>query len=334
MKTLRWLVPCMMVVGLYSLGCDSNSSDDSDTTTPTQDTVSGDDEQGEPDIVAEDQVPGEDTSADQSQGCQDECQDGATQCAGTTAFMTCEEGADGCLQWSAQVNCAANQVCEAGACKDAQGCQDECTTLGAKECVGTTSARECVAGLDGCKDWKTTACAGTQTCENGACGGGGGPDGPGVEGCLAINECMTACGANQSCQQSCFTNGSAEGQAAYQAVAQCAQTNCAEFQTNQAAMSLCVLQECKTAYEGCFGANWGTDGCMAIMQCAGTCQDAACQQACIDEGSYEGMVALMVMQSCLGSQCATECGQGGSQSGCQSCATSKCMTEVMGCQNN
>lgn len=330
MKTMRWIVLGVAVLAWSGLGCDSGSSDEP-TDTVADDTAQGpQDTAGQDDIIADDTATPDDLTSDDTTGCQNECQASAVQCVGTTAITTCTADADGCLSWGVQVACPANQVCQNGACVDAGGCEDECDTLGATECDGTTAVLECVTGLDGCKTLKSTACGTNQTCENGECTGGTTTD-PGVEGCLEINACMADCGSNQTCLQGCFTSGSSDGQAAYQAIAQCAQSECAAAQSDQAAYSLCLLKQCKTSYEGCFGANWGTSGCLATLQCASACSNQTCQQDCFNAASYDGLVTLMEMQACLSSKCSTEC-SGTDQNACQTCATTNCATEVTTCQ--
>jgi len=99
-------------------------------------------------------------------GCVDACDDGALQCVGD-AVQACEVGEGGCLEWSAPDPCAANEVCEDGAC--VLGCTDACAP-GASQCSGG-GVTTCVDDpMSGCTVWSdAVACGPNEVCLQGEC---------------------------------------------------------------------------------------------------------------------------------------------------------------------
>lgn len=326
MKLVKLAMVAGLVAGFVFVGCDSGGSDGNADTTATEDTVSGEDLSVTPpgDVSTLQETMDDDMAA----GCENECPSmGATQCVGANSVATCGPNADNCLVWSQPVACPENQVCNATTkqCAADAPCQDQCPTVGAKSCIDTATVGVCQLGGDGCNALvQSEVCQAPQTCANGACSGGGTGDGE----CTEIVECINGCGMNQQCAQTCYDNGTAGGQAAFDALQNCGMGACANFQ-DPAEQSLCILQNCKTEYEGCNGA-FGTKGCMGILQCLQGCQNQQCQMDCVNSGSYDGMVTLMEVQVCLSKNC-SNCGQ--NDSACiQQCAMSKCSAEVTACQ--
>lgn len=68
--------------------------------------------------------------------CIDQCSDmNALRCDTDTTVVTCGDyDPDNCLEWSAPVACGSGLVCSNGHC--ALTCTAECTTVGAKQCLG------------------------------------------------------------------------------------------------------------------------------------------------------------------------------------------------------
>lgn len=71
--------------------------------------------------------------------------------------------------------------------------------------------------------------------------------------------------------------------------------------------------------------------CMEINQCMGDCADATCQQACYDAGTTEGKAQFDTLMTCVQNNCATECGETGTNESCNACAGEKCGDEMDAC---
>ena len=120
-------------------------------------------------------------------GCTDEC-DAAddTQCSGTE-IETCTLGADGCLHWVAEVDCAdTGEVCDdsTGDATCVAGCVDECENEGDSQCDGSV-IETCALTGSGCLEW-----IGGYDCAD---GGWQCDDSGGVANCLT--DCTTGPGA-------------------------------------------------------------------------------------------------------------------------------------------
>jgi hypothetical protein len=113
-----------------------------------------------------------------SSNCVDTCDpedQGPAQCyedsIGNWYLATCEEhDGDGCLEWGAFVSCGPAATCMDGAC--AGGCENECTELGATECISETDVVGCFdADGDGCLDWAEIGNCNPpdSVCEDGDC---------------------------------------------------------------------------------------------------------------------------------------------------------------------
>ena len=104
--------------------------------------------------------------------CVDECtlQDGQ-QCTGATAFQVCDDLDDnGCLEWGTAQPCELSETCSGGVC--VQGCQSQCSHVGAKEYNETGSGFRVCADLndDGCLEWGTVSkCPEDTICSDGLC---------------------------------------------------------------------------------------------------------------------------------------------------------------------
>ncbi len=101
--------------------------------------------------------------------CVDECEAGARRCASGSATQVerCRDAdADACLEWAADVDCAADgHVCAEGRC--AADCSDECAST---NCEGGAVVACGEFDGDGCQDRGTpVACAPGTACAAGAC---------------------------------------------------------------------------------------------------------------------------------------------------------------------
>jgi large repetitive protein len=108
--------------------------------------------------------------------CSDACTDGTKRCSGNIQ-QTCGNGANGCLQWVDDMDCAAfGQNCyydaSALATSCISACTDECAPQNSHQCLGTNS-QICDMSEYGCLTWETTedcndsgkTCTGLGICE-------------------------------------------------------------------------------------------------------------------------------------------------------------------------
>lgn len=287
------------------------------------------------DVVAGDDVPENNLTGDVADdpdgagGCTNECEPiGAQQCVDGSNYQVCApEGS--CLVWGPSMPCLEGTACNAatGQCGDGT-CNDECANVGVKTCTKDGAAvMECQQGGAGCKVLvELQTCGDGETCENGACVGGG----TGENDCIDIVKCSATC-QNEACVQQCASTASQAGVDAYLAMNQCGATNCAQFQQTPAAMQECLISTCGNEWSGCVG-GWGTNTCMGMLQCAQGCgMDANCQLDCLISGSEAAQISLWGVQACMEANC-SQCGQ--DQNCYQQCAQQSCMTEYMACQSS
>ncbi len=107
------------------------------------------------------------TSGSTGEACVDECVEDQPQCVGDDALQVCGVGDLGCLAWGEPTPCAADHVCENGAC--VAGCVDACA-LGSKQCV-VGGVSSCVDDPDSsCSVWSdAVACGVGKVCDAGVC---------------------------------------------------------------------------------------------------------------------------------------------------------------------
>jgi len=330
MKLARLVLIAGIVFSLGALGCmgdgdgdggDAGEGSGTEEVTADKDIVGGED-------VPE--TPGDDVADDDdtAMGCTNECTAaGAQECVGAASFHVCSP-LETCLVWGDETACPPGETCNAatGQCEGEEGCNDTCDNIGDTTCKGTATVAECQADQDGCKSYVTIEeCAEGKVCENGACSGGGGGGGD----CQAIILCQAECGQNQTCAQTCVTDGTADGQAAYMTMAECVQAACAALQANPGAYNQCMVDDCGDSWAGCVG-GWGDKSCQQVMLCAQGCgADGVCQFACIFEGSQAAQSQLWASQACL----VEKCSQCGNDNACfQTCAQENCAAEFAGCQ--
>jgi len=334
LKRFGLMVGLVVVFGLAgALACDTGNGDDKneepgkDLTEEEGEDAVTQDGQGGGDVVEEENNVQGDVS-----GCSDECATvGLSECVDGGGFRVCNTGASGCLEWSADQPCPEFKLCkqETGMCEDIEPpCEDECVEadIGKTGCSDDGAwVTECQKLVDGCLMYEPVeSCTAPATCVDGACSGGEAND------CIEIIYCSAGC-TTQQCGEACLDQASVEGQAAYAAIEQCAQAQCAAFGAKPAAMQECVVKNCGDVWTGCLG-DWGTVTCFGIMQCVGGCgNDAACQVDCLASGSEKGQIAIMGVQRCLEEKCA-QCGQ--DQNCYQTCAQTSCSAELMTCQQS
>ncbi len=149
---------------------------------------------------------------------------------------------------------------------DCSGLPTGCDVPGARRCSTDGKAvEECNGGYE-CPKWEVLeTCGAGSTCTAGACGGG-----PGV--CAELEACVD--------------------------------TACAEEVAGGSNIKLakCTLESCKSEYEACMGP-FGAGACKDVLKCTQSCQDSACQQACMKSGTYDGALQFVVVGVCLEDNC-------------------------------
>lgn len=229
------------------------------------------------------------TAGSGGSGCNDVCTlSGATQCKGDIV-QTCKPAANGCLDWSDGVDCAAtNQACDAtsGTALCVLTCTDMCSTEGQTQCNATT-IETCTKGTDGCLDWTAgTDCSTT----NQACDATGGT-------AQCVTTCTDQCTTSGSVQcdgnviETCATGSS--GCLEWTTTADCTQSNqvcdatggtpaCVTPCTNKCiaiALQSCngsVIQTCQAQSNGCLDWTPGTDCAATSEVCVQTGNNASC----------------------------------------------------------
>jgi hypothetical protein len=294
------------------------------------------DENGKEDVVAGEDVPENNLTGDveepgeDAEGCTNECGPiGAQECVDGTNYQVCT-AVGTCLAWGTPMPCLEGQTCNAatGQCEGGETCQNECANVGVKTCTKEgDKVLECQAGGNGCNVLvELETCTGGQTCQNGACAGGG----TGDNDCIEIIKCSATC-QTQQCVQGCAENATQAGIDAYNAMGMCVQNSCGQYANSGAGSQKCLVESCSAEWAGCVGP-YGTNGCMAVLQCASGCgANGDCQLECILAGSEDAQLKLWDMQYCLETNC-SQCGQ--DQNCYQQCAQQSCMNEVMACQGS
>lgn len=259
--------------------------------------------------------------------CEDLCSAfGALRCDEANGVQTCEEAADGCLDWG-QADPCGDLLCVDGHC--AVTCEDVCQVSGEKQCDGNAVVTCKDYDQDGCLEWGGPIdCFGGTVCQGGFCSvdcagtdectvqGAKKCDGDSVVACtdLDFDGCLewgsaTACPSGQGC-----SNGS------------CASTCSDECTVNGARQCSGTggWQECgETDGDGCL--EWGT-----VTACGNgeVCSSGFCSADCKSECSVIGATKCngKAVQTC-GDSNSDGCLEWGTAVACaasQTCANGFC----------
>jgi hypothetical protein len=186
-----------------------------------------------------------------------------------------ECGDDGC--GGSCGSCPSGTSCEGYQCKPT--CTDDCSPLGKKECISSTSFRTCGNyDSDPCLEWSEPSnCASGSTCWNGTCACA--PDCTGKE--CGADGCGGSCGqctGGKKCVQNacqCVLND-------YQACcgnAVCWFDSCGNQGQKTADCPYgCSNGQCKTCTPNCVGKQCGDDGC------GGSCGQCGPNEVCTSDG--------------------------------------------------
>ncbi len=174
------------------------------------------------------------------------------------SFITCDEGTGQCVGQD-ELTCSEINDCMAGCAPDNQACIQDCMNKGSMEaqgqlngliqCLIDNGAQQCPPGDTQCQNDIITefcmpqfeACfpAGTLSCSE-------------------VFDCMGLCAqGDQPCLQACYSDGTADAQAQYQAIATCVIEQCGEQPTEECA-NAAQQGACAAAFADCF--NLGKPG--------------------------------------------------------------------------
>lgn len=265
MATLRgscWL----LALAVALVACGGGGSSSTSTTTHTGSGGSGAGASGHGSSTATSSGTGGATP------CTDQCGAGDAHCTGSQ-IQTCDEQADGCLEWSKPADCPTNQTCLGSQCVLA--CADKCID-GATQC-NAGKLQTCSKHPNGCTDWDpATDCPSGQTCSGGQCSsscvdqcaaGATQCSGPQIQTCAKqVNGCLDW-GAAQSCPANDTCSG---GQCVLACTDQCA--------AGASQCSGAQLQTCGPQTNGCLG--WNPPTTCPTNQ---TCTGGACAPVCTNQ---------------------------------------------------
>ncbi len=101
--------------------------------------------------------------------------------------------------------------------------------------------------------------------------------------------------------------------------------------TDAAALKICVLQQCRTDYEACYGA-FGSAGCADAYACAQACTGTSdtCMVDCTDDTSFDASIDFLELSVCIVENCANEL-QSGKVVSLQQCILASCRTTYETC---
>ena len=137
--------------------------------------------------------------------------------------------------------------------------------------------------------------------------------------CYDVQDCVGKCASTDTaCQGACYGNGSTTAQTQLLALLSC-------VNTSGAAACLTPTITCATPT--------GSVGCLNTATCVSGCAagatQAKCVMDCIHAATPAAATSFGKLAPCMQKNCANCTG-----SACQSCATSKCLTQALDCNSN
>ncbi len=224
--------------------------------------------------------------------CEATCRDqactvvGATRCDGDAVATCRDDNEDGCLEWVTGASCDSG-VCASGRC--ASVCEDECTTVGARDCEANAVVTCGQHDSDSCLEWGAPADCGGAICSLGTCAA------ECVDACGSVGATRCAAGGVQTCgdydADPCLEWGTT--------------VNCdsGESCSSGACLTVCTPEctesgatDCDDAglrrvcgnFDGDVCLEWGTPtACEAALVCAeGSCA-TTCTSECVVVGATE-----------------------------------------------
>ncbi len=137
--------------------------------------------------------------------------------------------------------------------------------------------------------------------------------------CYAVQDCIGKCATGDTaCQGACYGNGSASAQTQLLDLLNC---------VNSKGAANCMTQTITCATPT------GSTGCLNTATCVGNCPTGAtqakCVMDCLHASTATGATSFGKLAPCMEANCANCTGNA-----CQSCATSKCLTQALDCNSN
>ncbi|MBV71406.1 MAG: hypothetical protein CMH52_08645 [Myxococcales bacterium] len=135
------------------------------------------------------------------------------------------------------------------------------------------------------------ACMNNGVCDHARCADGT---------CRDITECLQNCDRDDGCQFRCLNSGSEAAQTHYYQFSQCLNDRCPEPSTR------CIRDRCGNSADLCLPEGFGQEGtasCAELYSCVQRCSDAACAQACFQNGRYASQDQFLALSECQSSAC-------------------------------
>jgi hypothetical protein len=194
-------------------------------------------------------------------------------------------------------------------------------------------------GATDCDDWE---CSGDPAC--------GASD---ALSCKTMNYCFNCCSANDdSCFNSCLSAASSAARNQYDTFVECVNQHCADDCVDQTSelCGICQDDHCSTEYKNCSWDPGGTDTCVMLNMCLGSCPvpiidhsgDAQscttepgilCYDDCFNKADQDAIDKLMAYQDCYLQNCEVACSSEDPPD-CGQCVSDNCESEGMACQND
>lgn len=162
--------------------------------------------------------------------------------------------------------------------------------------------------------WCEAACQTSNgTCNNSLCE---------VLACDGILECTYDC-TSESCYNTCYLQGTAQGKAAYDDFMVCVNTHCSQAGD----VNACVSTYCNDEINACYGMGQGDADCAETYNCLMACSTSACQDQCFSDASGDAVDEFLEMNACWYDNCNNET----TQAGYIACIEDECGPQTQNC---
>jgi len=120
--------------------------------------------------------------------------------------------------------------------------------------------------------------------------------------CGELDLCISRCGEDEACKQTCYDNALLEGEFKYNELLSC-YDDYYDFCSNEENLKECLNASCQTEHDACYeGEVPGTNmSCTELANCLGNCSSDSCRQTCYDNTTSEGLTRYNDLQECFAS---------------------------------